>query len=155
MQPLSLGRWSWLWFVATSLVLDSRIQAELSRESWVSEWAVLVCPLRTRVVQSFANNCEDKDCDSPDVTCVIEPSPCRNPLPVQVEEMEVWSLRRWRSGLFFSLKEPTLAPSLIGIPTEWWRRVLRREDCRKTPNVCFVLDLTSVPTPLPSCLPLE
>lgn len=92
MQPLSLGRWSWLWFVATSLVLDSRIQAELSRESWVSEWAVLLCPLRTRVVQSFANNCEDKDCDSPDVTCVIEPSPCRNPLPVQVEEMEVWSL---------------------------------------------------------------
>lgn len=53
--------------VATSLVLDSRIQAEqLSRELWVSAWAVLLCPLRTRIVQSFANNCEkNKIFDSP------------------------------------------------------------------------------------------
>lgn len=65
MQPFSLGSQSWLWFVATSLVLDSRTQAELSRELWCLSGLSFV-PLRTRIVQSFANNCENKDCDSPD-----------------------------------------------------------------------------------------
>lgn len=74
-------------------------------------WAVLLCPLRTRIVQSFANNCEkNKVFDSPYVTCVIEPPSCRNPLPIQIEEMEVWS-GLGLSGLVFSLREPTLAPS--------------------------------------------
>lgn len=100
-----LGSWSWLWFVATSLVLDSRTQAQLSRGLWVSEYAVLLCPLRTRIVQSFVNYEKNRNWDSPYGTCVMEPSPCQNPLPVQVEEMEVWS------GLVFSLREPTLAPS--------------------------------------------
>lgn len=101
---LGLGCGLWL-----PLVLDSRIQAEqLSRELWVSSWAVLLCPLRTRIVQSFANNCEkNKIFDSPYVTCVIEPSSCRNPLPIQVEEMEVWSGLVWSS---VSENRPWLPP---------------------------------------------
>ena len=83
--------------MATLLVLDSRTQAQLSRGLWVSEYAVLLCPLRTRIVQSFVNYEKNRNWDSPYGTCVMEPSPCQNPLPVQVEEMEVWS------GLVFSL----------------------------------------------------
>lgn len=75
-----LGSWSSLWFVATSLVLDSRAQARLSSGLWVSEWAILLCPLRIWIVQSFANYEKNKNCASPYETCVKELFPCQNPL---------------------------------------------------------------------------
>lgn len=112
----------------------------------MSEWAVLLCPLRIRIVQSFVNYEKNRNCDSPYVTCVMEPSPCQNPLPVQVEEMEVWSGLVW-SGL---QSQRTDHDSLLIASLQSGGGaggILQRKDCRKTPNVCFILDLTLLQHP--------
>lgn len=76
----------------------------------------------------------------------MEPSPCQNPLPVQVEKMEVWSGLVW-SGL---QSQRTDHGSLLIASLQsggGGGGILQRKDCRKTPNVCFILDLTLLQHP--------